>query len=66
MHDLVIRGGQLVDGTGSPGREADVAVDAGRVAAVGRGLPAGREEIDARGKLVTPGFVDVHTHYDGQ
>jgi N-acyl-D-aspartate/D-glutamate deacylase len=66
MHDLVIRGGELVDGTGAPGREADVAVDAGRIAAVGRGLPAGREEIDARGKLVTPGFVDIHTHYDGQ
>jgi N-acyl-D-aspartate/D-glutamate deacylase len=66
MHDLVIRAGNLVDGTGAPAREADVAVDAGRIAAVGRGLPGGREEIDARGKLVTPGFVDVHTHYDGQ
>jgi N-acyl-D-aspartate/D-glutamate deacylase len=66
MHDLVIRAGNLVDGTGAPAREADVAVDAGRIAAVGRGLPRGREEIDARGKLVTPGFVDVHTHYDGQ
>jgi N-acyl-D-aspartate/D-glutamate deacylase len=66
MHDLVIRGGTVVDGTGAPAREADVAVDAGRIAAVGRALPAGREELDARGKLVTPGFVDVHTHYDGQ
>jgi len=66
MHDLVIRAGNLVDGTGAPAREADVAVDRGRIAAVGAGLPAGREEIDARAKLVTPGFVDVHTHYDGQ
>ncbi len=66
MHDLVIRAGNLVDGTGAPARETDVAVDRGRITAVGRGLPAGREEIDARGKLVTPGFVDVHTHYDGQ
>ncbi len=66
MHDLVIRGGNLVDGTGAPAREVDVAVDGGRIRAVGAGLSAGREEIDARGKLVTPGFVDVHTHYDGQ
>jgi N-acyl-D-aspartate/D-glutamate deacylase len=66
MHDLVIRGGKLVDGTGAPARKADVAVEAGRIAAVGDGVGAGREEIDARGKLVTPGFVDVHTHYDGQ
>jgi N-acyl-D-amino-acid deacylase len=66
MHDLVIRGGKLVDGTGSPAREADVAVERGRIAAVGQDVGAAREEIDARGKLVTPGFVDVHTHYDGQ
>ena len=66
MHDLVIRGGTLVDGTGEPARDADVAVEAGRIAAVGRGLGPAREEIDARAKLVTPGFVDVHTHYDGQ
>jgi N-acyl-D-aspartate/D-glutamate deacylase len=65
VHDLVIRGGMLVDGTGAPAREADVAVDGGRIAAVGSRL-GGREEIDARGKLVLPGFVDVHTHYDGQ
>ena len=66
MHDLVIRGGTVVDGTGSAPREGDVAIDAGKVAAVGRVAARGREEIDARGKLVTPGFVDVHTHYDGQ
>jgi N-acyl-D-aspartate/D-glutamate deacylase len=66
MHDLVIRGGTVVDGSGSAPREGDVAIDGGKVAAVGRVEGRGREEIDARGKLVTPGFVDVHTHYDGQ
>jgi len=66
MHDLIIRGGTLVDGTGGVPQEADVAVSDGRIAAVGSGLGAARERIDARGKLVTPGFVDIHTHYDGQ
>src|SRR5262249_35106376 len=66
MHDLVIRGGNVVDGTGAAPRTADVAIDAGRVTAVAAGATRGREEIDAHGKLVTPGFVDVHTHYDGQ
>jgi N-acyl-D-aspartate/D-glutamate deacylase len=66
MHDLVIRGGTLVDGTGAPPREADVAIDSGTIAEVGSVTARGREEIDARGKLVTPGFVDIHTHYDGQ
>ncbi|MDE3087028.1 MAG: amidohydrolase family protein [Acidobacteriota bacterium] len=65
MHDLVVRGGTVVDGTGTPGRTADVAVDGGRVTAVGRAGP-GRLEIEADGALVTPGFVDIHTHYDGQ
>ena len=65
-YDLVIRGGELADGRGGPLRQADVAVADGRIAAVGRFEGRGREEIDARGKLVTPGFVDVHTHYDGQ
>ena len=64
--DVVIRGGTLADGTGAPLREADVAVRDGRIAAIGRVSGAGRDEYDARGKLVTPGFVDVHTHYDGQ
>ena len=64
--DLVIRGGTLADGTGAPLREADVGVVGGRIQSVGAALAAGREEIDARGKLVTPGFVDIHTHYDGQ
>ena len=66
MHDLVIRGGTLVDGTGSKPFQADVAIDGGLITAVGKIDAAGREEIDATGKIVTPGFVDVHTHYDGQ
>jgi N-acyl-D-aspartate/D-glutamate deacylase len=64
--DLVVRGGTIVDGTGGKPFEADVAVSGGRIAAIGKVSGAGREEIDARGKIVTPGFVDIHTHYDGQ
>ena len=64
--DLVIRGGMLADGTGNPLRQGDVAITGGRIAAVGNISGRGREEIDAAGKLVTPGWVDVHTHYDGQ
>jgi N-acyl-D-amino-acid deacylase len=66
MHDLVIRGGTVVDGSGGKPFEADVAVDGGVISAVGRVTAPGREEIDAGGKIVTPGFVDIHTHYDGQ
>jgi N-acyl-D-amino-acid deacylase len=66
MHDLVIRGGTVVDGTGAPARTADVAVDGDRIVAVGRVTGPGRQEVDADGALVTPGWVDVHTHYDGQ
>jgi N-acyl-D-aspartate/D-glutamate deacylase len=66
MHDLVIRGGTVVDGTGAPRRVADVAVDGAKITAVGSGLERGRREIDAEGLLVTPGFIDIHTHYDGQ
>lgn len=65
MHELVIKGGLVVDGTGTPGREADVAIDNGMISAVGK-VGEGAREIDARGKLVTPGWVDIHTHYDGQ
>ncbi|RIJ23801.1 D-aminoacylase [Henriciella barbarensis] len=65
-HDLVIRNGFVIDGTGAPGREADIAIDAGRITSVGNVSAKGREEIDAKGEIVTPGFVDVHTHYDGQ
>ncbi|MEY9180223.1 N-acyl-D-aspartate/D-glutamate deacylase [Bradyrhizobium sp. USDA 326] len=64
--DLVIRGGTVADGSGGELFEADVAITDGKIGAVGKVAGAGREEIDARGKLVTPGFVDVHTHYDGQ
>src|SRR5437660_1589179 len=64
--DLVIRGGSVADGKGGEPYEADIAIAAGRVAAVGRVAGAGREEVDAKGFLVTPGFVDIHTHYDGQ
>ena len=64
--DLVVRNGTVLDGTGGEPREADVAVQDGRIAAVGAVAGAGREEIDAKGLAVTPGFVDIHTHYDGQ
>jgi N-acyl-D-amino-acid deacylase len=66
MFDLVIRGGTVVDGTGGDAFVADIAIDGDRIAAIGQSLGAGREEIDAAGRIVTPGFVDVHTHYDGQ
>jgi N-acyl-D-aspartate/D-glutamate deacylase len=66
LYDLVIRGGELADGSGGPLRSADVAVSGGRIVEVGSIAGRGRDEIDARGKLVTPGFVDIHTHYDGQ
>ncbi|QEH78222.1 amidohydrolase family protein [Sphingomonas sp. C8-2] len=64
--DIVIRGGSLFDGTGGEPFTADVAVKDGRIIAVGTVEGKGAEEIDARGRIVTPGFVDVHTHYDGQ
>ena len=64
-HDLVIRGGTIVDGTGAERFAGDVAVDGGRIAAVGGRLD-GERVIDADGAIVTPGWVDVHTHYDGQ
>jgi len=65
-HDLVIRNGVVVDGTGSPRRRADVAVDDGRVSVVGEVPGTGRRELDAEGLVVAPGWVDIHTHYDGQ
>ncbi|CAN5664969.1 amidohydrolase family protein [soil metagenome] len=66
VHDLVIRGGDVVDGTGAPSRVADVAISGGTITEVGPVPDAGAVEIDAAGLLVTPGFVDIHAHYDGQ
>jgi N-acyl-D-aspartate/D-glutamate deacylase len=65
-YDVVIRGGTVLDGTGGEPFVADVAVKDGRIVAVGAIPGSGTEEIDAAGRIVTPGFVDVHTHYDGQ
>lgn len=64
--DIVIRGGIVVDGTGNPGFEADVGLAGGAIVAIGKITERGAEEIDARNKIITPGFVDIHTHYDGQ
>ena len=66
MYDRIIRGGTLVDGTGAEPRDADVAIEDGRIAALGHVSGPAREEVDASGRIVTPGFVDIHTHYDGQ
>ncbi|MFN8051490.1 MAG: amidohydrolase family protein [Acidimicrobiales bacterium] len=66
MHDLVIRNGRIVDGSGGPSFVGDVAIDGDRIVAVGEVADAGRREIDAEGRIVTPGWVDIHTHYDGQ
>lgn len=66
MHDLVIRGGTVVDGTGAPARTADLAVDDGRITAIGEDVGAAANEVQADGQLVLPGWVDIHTHYDGQ
>jgi N-acyl-D-amino-acid deacylase len=66
MHDIVIRGGTIIDGSGQSAFSGDVAIDGGRIAAVGGKQGPARRDIDADGLLVTPGWVDVHTHYDGQ
>jgi N-acyl-D-amino-acid deacylase len=66
MYDLVIRNGTIVDGSGGEPFVADIAIDGERIVAVGSGLGEGAREIDATDRLVTPGFVDIHTHYDGQ
>ena len=66
MYDLIIRSGTVIDGSGSPRRSADVAIADGQIAEVGRVSALARRTIDADGLLVTPGFVDIHTHYDGR
>src|SRR3977135_2722994 len=66
MPDIVIRGGTIVDGTGKAAFSGDVAIADGRIAAVGGKQGPGRRDIDAGGLLVTPGWVDIHPHYDGQ
>lgn len=65
-HEIVLRGGLVFDGSGAQPREMDVAIDGGLISGLGKIGGKGREEIDARGQIVTPGFVDIHTHYDGQ
>ena len=66
MYDMVIRNGSVIDGSGAAAQECDVAITDGRIAAVGKDLGPGSKEVDAGGLLVTPGWVDIHTHYDGQ
>lgn len=66
MHDTVIRGGTIVDGTGAEPFVGDLAIDAGKITAVGHVEAAGRREIDAKGLVVAPGFIDLHTHLDAQ
>ena len=65
MHDIVIKGGLVVDGTGAPGVLADVAITGDRITAIGDDL-AGLRQLDATGQVVAPGFIDIHTHYDAQ
>lgn len=65
-HDIVIRGGTLVDGTGKPAFQGDLAIDGGTISAVGKVDGTGRREIDAQGLTVSPGFIDIHTHLDAQ
>ena len=63
-HDLLIKNGTVIDGTGSPGIKADVAIDGEKISAIGKNLGGGKKEIDAKGHVVAPGFVDSHTHMD--
>ena len=66
MHDLLIRNGMIIDGTGAPSFEGNIAIEGNRIVGVGKNTGQARREIDAKGMLVTPGWVDIHTHYDGQ
>ena len=66
MYDLVIRNGKIVDGSGQPSFMGDIAIQGDRIVKIGLVEESGSKEIDAEGNLVTPGWVDIHTHYDGQ
>ena len=66
MYDLVIRNGRVVDGSGMPAYNADIALSGNRIVKIGRIAEKGRKEIDAEGKVVSPGFIDPHTHFDAQ
>ena len=66
MYDLIIRNGTIIDGTGNDRYVADIAIKDEKISAIGEIQGSADKEIDAKGKLVTPGWVDVHTHYDGQ
>src|SRR5215204_1441600 len=62
VYDTVVRNGRVIDGTGNPAVHADVAIKDGKIAAIGRIAGAGKSEVDARGLVVAPGFIDVHSH----
>ena len=66
MYDLIVRNGTVIDGTGRERFNADLAIADGKIAKIGEIAESAEQEIDATGKLVTPGWVDIHTHYDGQ
>ena len=66
IHDLVIRNGNIVDGSGKKPFLGDIAIDDRKITKVGEVINSGKKEIDANGNLVSPGWVDIHTHYDGQ
>jgi len=65
-YDLKIIGGEIFDGTGGPGRKGDLAIKDGKIVAVGEASGKARQTIEARGRAVAPGFIDIHTHYDAQ